>query len=248
MVFLGSATTWAMGLFVVAVVSLLVSLRQGRAERRRITCRARVVPLLSKRFPDRLQAAGINVSVDFADRSGLSGMSIRNARVIELAVRSRSRRGIPRKDFDGGCPLVVKLGTSFAKAIEVFSVGYSDHLSVDAGEVVIGPCLIRRGPIVRILFLTDGPPKITWENPLVDVDVRSGRLGIGISFWESGLRSIGGRLGPRRRTPSSRTRQRPRLMPRASLRASASVRPRCRSVARQGLGRQPAAGRQARRR
>lgn len=172
--FLASDLFWAVALFAVAVFTVVVIWWLGTADRREITYSTPVVrPFINTRLPRYLSDRGITVSLDKVGRSGLSEQTFNDPFLIELIIESRGRKDIASRDFDRDRPLVFRLGTDIAAVAEPPSSRYVEHLSIDGDVIQLSPCVIRRGPVARLVFLTDGRPEVTCISPLIDVDIRA---------------------------------------------------------------------------
>lgn len=98
---------------------------------------------------------------------------VRSPHVAELRVRCKGRGEIASKDFDGERPLVFDLGAPVVAVISTNQAGTKvpdEHLSTEDSQVRISPCVIRRGPVLSMEFLTEGRPILTCDgdsNPLI---------------------------------------------------------------------------------
>jgi hypothetical protein len=101
------------------------------------------------------------------------GQPLTNPHLVTLRVESRSRKNIANRDFNADEPLVIRLGTSFSAPVSEPTKVLVDKLSIQNSDISIGPCLIRKGTVARLRFVTEGPPRISDKNPLIDIDVRA---------------------------------------------------------------------------
>lgn len=98
-------------------------------------------------------------------------MPIADPYVVTLTVRSLGRKDIRSSDFDGDRPLVFDLGTEIKALLD--SKVRSSALTVLRPSVVqLSPGLIRRGNVLRLSALTEGPADVTCRSPIADVEVR----------------------------------------------------------------------------
>jgi hypothetical protein len=116
------------------------------------------------------------------------GQVLSNPYVVVLSVDSRSRKDIGSADFDQGLPLVFRLGVPIRGVLDSQVNIDSNAFEVDDDTVRLKPVLIRRGPVLQLTILTDGPPHLTCQNNLIDVKVREQ------SPEELGEISLGGSL------------------------------------------------------
>lgn len=132
--------------------------------RRLIIWSAGATPLLTPIDVPEVEAAPIKIS--------LSGQELASPHLVTLRVESRSRRDIPSADFDAGKPLVFSLGAPVVARVRAHGNAI-DALSLRKTDIRIDPVLLRRGELLHMYLLTDGPPVISCDaNPLVNVAVR----------------------------------------------------------------------------
>ena len=163
-----SATLWAAVAAVVAVIAFVVTIIQWwLSTRRRVLLYSTpvVTSLLSARAPH-MADGGMQVR--------FKGQPLTDPHLVTLRVESRSRKDISNRDFNASKPLVIGLGTSFAAPVSEPTKALVDKLDIENADISIGPCLIRRGLVVLLQFVTEGPPHTSNKNPLIDIDVRPG--------------------------------------------------------------------------
>jgi hypothetical protein len=178
--FYASGTFWAVALFVVAVATLVFTYALWRAgnPRREIVYSTPVVAAL---LSGAGRVAGDKIAVT------VNGKAVLAPYLVELLIESRSRRDIRSADFDQGKPLVFEVIASCAELTDMRGQVDTGNVHVDGGEITIAPCLIRKGIIARMQFMTDGKPDVRYHSPLVDVSVRE-------SSYEP--RAVLGKSGP----------------------------------------------------
>lgn len=103
----------------------------------------------------------------------LKGEKVSDPYVVGLRVESRSRKDIRTTDFEDGKPLTFSLAAPILSVSldTVNAVPRSLDFQVVGNELRILPALIRRGELLRLTILTDGPPKFDLNNPIADTDV-----------------------------------------------------------------------------
>lgn len=109
----------------------------------------------------------------------LRGDPLYDPHVTAIRIQSRSRRDIRGSDFENGEPLQFRLGSPVLRTLAA-DTGGDDMPKIPVGTegsaVLVGPALIKRGQVISIDLLTDGPVKLTCPNPsLADVTVRETR-------------------------------------------------------------------------
>ncbi len=165
------ATLWgglsALGAFIAAAVTIILFWLSNR--RRVLLYSTPVVTSLLSTDAPHMAEGGIHVM--FKDQP------LTDPYLVTLCVESRSRKDIANRDFNADKPLVIQLGTSFAAPVSEPTKALVDKLSIENSDISIGPCLIRKGPVVLLQFITEGPPHTSDKNPLIDVDVRADNEG-----------------------------------------------------------------------
>jgi hypothetical protein len=160
------ATLWgglsALGAFIAVAVAIIVF---WLSNRRRVLLYSTpvVTSLLSTPAPHMAEG---DIHVMF------KGQPLTDPHLVTLRVESKSRKDISNRDFNADKPLVIRLGTSFAASVSEPTKVPVDKLSIENSDISIGPCLIRRGPVVQLQFVTEGPPHTSYKSELIDIDVR----------------------------------------------------------------------------
>ena len=88
------------------------------------------------------------------------GQALTDPHLVTLRVESKSRKDIANRDFNADEPLVIQLGTSFAAPVSEPTKVLIDKLTIENSDITIGPCLIRRGLVVLLQFVTEKAPHI----------------------------------------------------------------------------------------
>jgi hypothetical protein len=95
--------------------------------------------------------------------------------VVSLRIEYKARRDIRGADYEGSMPLIMDVGAQILKWLNPGTdADVGPRLSVEPGAraVRIGPGLIRRGQVISIDLLTDGPVNLRCLSPLADVAIR----------------------------------------------------------------------------
>jgi hypothetical protein len=171
-----SAAFWTGIGLLLAVVAIAISIvlwRIGDPRRLIVYSMPVAAPLLNR------QGRGIASS---ALEVRFQGQPVANPHVVGLRVDSRSRRDIRADDFDHGKPLVFDIGArilSVSNDIADAAVPHPIEFHVVGREIQVSPAMIRRGPVLRVSLVTDGPPRLAHGNPIADVDIRKQSIGQG---------------------------------------------------------------------
>jgi hypothetical protein len=161
------ATLWAAVGGVAAVLALAVTIiLWWLSNRRRVLLYSTpvVTSLLSAHAAD-VADGGIQVT--------FKGQPLTDPHLVTLRVESKSGKDIANGDFNADKPLVIQLGTSFAAPVSEPTKVLVDKLSIENSNISIGPCLIRKGLVALLQFVTEGPPHTSDKNPLIDIAVRA---------------------------------------------------------------------------
>lgn len=104
----------------------------------------------------------------------LEGKQVSDPYVVGLRVENRSRRDIRTTDFEERSPLTFNFSAKILSASPdtTNAAPETTGFQIIDNEVQILPALIRKGELLRLTILTDGPPKLSVSNPIADVDVR----------------------------------------------------------------------------
>ncbi len=95
--------------------------------------------------------------------------------VVSLRIEYKARRDIRGADYEGRKPLIVDVGAPILKWLNPGTdADEMPGLYVEPGThaVRIGPGLIRRGQVISVDLLTDGPVSLRCLSPLADVAIR----------------------------------------------------------------------------
>ncbi|MGP0022302.1 MAG: hypothetical protein ACLPKE_02905 [Streptosporangiaceae bacterium] len=96
--------------------------------------------------------------------------------MASIRVKSRSRRDIRTTDFENGDPLRFSLGSPVLRTLDTDTGGEAMPqvpIDTEGSAVLVGPGLIKKGQVISIDLLTDGPVTLTCPSPaLADVTVR----------------------------------------------------------------------------
>lgn len=160
-----SATLWTgIGVLVaVAAVGVTIILWRIGGPRRMLLYGT---PVVTSLLPsDARSTVGGDIQVMF------KGQPLTDPHLVTLVVKTRSRRDIANQDFNDGQPLVFNLGVQFVALLSDTAALAVDKLSVEDTTVRIGPCLMRSGMETQLNLLTDGPPNVKCESPLIDVNI-----------------------------------------------------------------------------
>lgn len=115
----------------------------------------------------------------------LKGQAVDNPHLVTLTIASRSRKDIRVLDFDEGKPLQFHFDVPIVAA-KCFAFDNQNAPEIGPNlappsvhnapsqTIQIKPSLIRKGLWCRLHLLTEGPPRLTCENPIADVAVRRG--------------------------------------------------------------------------
>ena len=168
------ATLWTAAGAIIAVIATAVTIiLWWLSNRRRVLLYSTpvVTSLLSAHATDMAEG---DIHVMF------KGQPLTDPHLVTLRVESRSRKDIANRDFNADKPLVIQLGTSFAAPVSESTKVLVDKLGIENSDISIGPCLIRKGLVVLLQFVTEGPPKTLDKNPLIDINVRADNEG---KYW-----------------------------------------------------------------
>ena len=97
---------------------------------------------------------------------------VSNPYIVTLNVENRGRRDIASMDYDQGKPLIFDMGARIMTAEVISESVDSPLIGVEDNQVRLGPSLIRRGLQLRLSLLTDGLPNVSYQSPLINVEVR----------------------------------------------------------------------------
>jgi hypothetical protein len=98
--------------------------------------------------------------------------------VVSARIEYKGRRDIRTTDFEGSRPLSLDVGVPI---LQRFGQGDAEELPVitvapGARQVEIGPGLIKKGQLISIDLLTDGPVQLKCISPLADVMIREAQV------------------------------------------------------------------------
>jgi hypothetical protein len=106
----------------------------------------------------------------------LRGEVLDDPHVVSIRVKSRSRRDVRTADFENGNPLRFSLGSPVLRTLDTDTGGEAMPkvpIGTEGSAILVGPGLIKKGQVISIDLLTDGPVALTCPNPaLADVTVR----------------------------------------------------------------------------
>jgi hypothetical protein len=162
-----TATLWAAVGAIAAVLALALSIIGWWLSNRR-----RVLLYTTPVVTSLLSAHAANVA-DGGIQVSFKGQPLTDPYLVTLRIESKSRKDIANRDFNADKPLVIQLGTSFAAPVSEPTKVLVDQLSVENSDISIGPCLIRKGLVALLQFVTEGPPHTSDKNPLIDIEVRA---------------------------------------------------------------------------
>lgn len=151
---------------VLAVPMLWVAWRQAYPRRRLLYGMPVVTPLLNAQGPRR------GLEVRYEDTV------LATPHVVEVSLVNQGRQAIPSDDFDRARPLVLDVGASIVKVLEVTPPPGQDKIAVEVdGSVLrVGPDLIPGRQKISFSLLVDGPAPVLrcLEAVLIDIDVWPG--------------------------------------------------------------------------
>ncbi len=150
---------------VVGVISVWVALRIANPKKA-IEYKMSGTPLLATQSLGSVEPGSVTVAYQ--------GMPVTNPWVVTLDVWSVGRRDIRSTDFDDGRSLRFDLGVEIKATLDT-TTRFGALTAGHPGWIELSPCLIRRGHVLTVVALTDGPATITYRNPLVDIDVKEAR-------------------------------------------------------------------------
>jgi hypothetical protein len=154
-----------MAVIVVGVISVWVALRIANPKKR-LEYKVSGTPLLATQSLGSVEPGSVTVAYQ--------GMPVTNPWVVTLDVWSVGRRDIRSSDFDDGRSLRFDLGAEIKATLDT-TTRFGALTAGYPGWVELSPCLIRRGHVLTVVALTDGPPTLTYRNPLVDIEIRQAR-------------------------------------------------------------------------
>ncbi len=108
---------------------------------------------------------------DSALKVTLGDRTLENPYVVALRVESRSREDIRSSDFDQGKPLVFDLGAEIVTALAIWADSDDTAPTIEGSKIKIEPALIKKGQVLHFNLLTDGPSRLSFFSPLVNVKV-----------------------------------------------------------------------------
>jgi dipeptidyl aminopeptidase/acylaminoacyl peptidase len=101
--------------------------------------------------------------------------------LISFSIVSRSRIDISGDEFFRDSPLVFDLGTPVT-LLDTKVPEREDHaddwFSVEGSNIQIGPAVIRRGKVISLELLANGPPRVKYQNPIAGVRLREEKRGV----------------------------------------------------------------------
>lgn len=152
---------------VLALVGIVVGVITYRRQfpKRKIEYTVDAVRLMAQALP----AGTVEVKVQ--------GIEVSDPYLTTISFVSSSRADIPSSAFDAGRSIVVHVEPGGAvlleRSSEVDSIAFSGGKGegMDWAEFRAAPQLVRAGATGTISFVSDGPPTVTVDSPLVDIKV-----------------------------------------------------------------------------
>jgi len=112
-------------------------------------------------------------------RVEIEGVEVSDPYLVSILFESNSRADISSVAFDGGRPIKVRMEPGGALVLNqheaqaaAISVSGGHGEGLDWAEFAIEPQLIRKKARGQLIFVSDGPPHVSIESPLVDIEVR----------------------------------------------------------------------------
>jgi hypothetical protein len=121
------------------------------------------------------------LSADAREKAGpglrivLGGDLLDDPHVVSIRIEYRGRRDIRESDYEKRVPLQLDVGVPILKWLSPGTdAAQMPGLSVEPGThaVLVGPGLIKRGQMISVDLLTDGPASLQCLSPLADVAIR----------------------------------------------------------------------------
>jgi hypothetical protein len=112
---------------------------------------------------------------DFDDLDhSVSSADLKHPKILEIRIRSRGRRDIPSTAFDGGEPILFRVGgrviAMLGEPLTKRKGSLIPKAKVTDSGLAVGPGLIRKKQIIVYRVLADvAKPKLTVRNSLIDV-------------------------------------------------------------------------------
>jgi hypothetical protein len=156
------ATFWAAVGAVATVVVPIILWRLSNRRRVLLYSTPVVTSLLSAHPP---HSADGDIQVTF------KGQPLTDPHLVTFRLENISGKDFLNKDFNADKPLVIMLGTPFAALISEPTEMPCDKIVIENAKVSIGPCFLKKGFVLLLEFITEGPPHVSYRSEIDGTDL-----------------------------------------------------------------------------
>ena len=99
------------------------------------------------------------------------GQPLTDPHLVTFRLQNISGKDFLNKDFNADKPLVIMLGTPFAALISEPAEMPCDKIVIENSKISIGPCFLKKGFVLLLEFITEGPPYVSYRSEIDGTDL-----------------------------------------------------------------------------